>query len=105
MDGDRAASLGARALDVVDSLGCSDDPLEGSGDISPHQVGICPDIIRRHLDDGDVAPRILTDIQDMDRLEPRKQDDEVHHQRQNGALDKEIGDFHGWMRAGWIPAS
>ena len=100
VDGDRAEALPACALDVIDPLGRRDDAFQRRGDVAADEVGVGADVGGGDLDDRDVAPRVLADVQDMDRLKPRQQDDQIDHERQHGAPDEEIGEFHGTPRAG-----
>ena len=86
VDGDRAQRLRARRLDVVDAVGARDHALERRGDEAAHQVGVGADVERRHLDDGDVAARILAHVQRADRLQPGDQDDRLTTIARTGRL-------------------
>ena len=92
--GDRADALRAGRLHVVDAVGAGDDPLERRRDESAHEIGVRADVDRRHLDDGDVAARILPDAQRADRLQAGDQDDQVDDDRQHRPLDEKVGELH-----------
>ena len=61
--GDGADPLGTRRLHVVDAVGAGNHPLERRGDEPAYEIGIRPDVDRRHPDDRDVAARILPHAQ------------------------------------------
>ena len=91
---DRADPLAAGALDIINALGCCDDPFQRRGEVAAHEIGIGTDVGGRHLNHSDVAAGILPHVQHSDRLDSGQQNDQVDHKRQHGALDKEIGQLH-----------
>ena len=92
--GDRADALRARRLHVVDAVGAGDHALERRRDEAAHEIGVRADVGGRHLDDRDVAARVLPHAQRADRLQPGDQDHQVDDDRQDRPLDEEIGELH-----------
>jgi hypothetical protein len=94
VDGNRADSLRAGRLHVVDAIGARDDPFKRSCNEPTYEVRIRTDIRGRDLDDGDIAPRVLAHAERPDRLQPGDQNHQVDDDRQHWPLDKEIREFH-----------
>ena len=92
--GDRAAPLGARRLEVVDAVRPGDHPLERRGDETADEIGAGADVGGRHLDDRDVAARILPHGEGPDGLQARDQDDQIDDDRQDRPTDEEIRELH-----------
>src|SRR6185503_5513187 len=67
---------------------------ERRGDEPAHQIRIGADVRGRHVDDRDVAARILPDAQDTNRLQPRDQNHEVDDDCEHRPLYEEIGELH-----------
>jgi hypothetical protein len=65
---DRADRLAARRLHVVDPVGARDDPLERRGDEAAYEVRVRTDVRGGHLDNRDIAARILPDAERSNRL-------------------------------------
>ena len=70
------------------------DALERRRDEAAHQIGVGADVDGRHVDDRDVAARILPDAQRADRLQAGDQDHQVDDDREHRPLDEEIGELH-----------
>src|SRR5262249_33965935 len=94
MHGDRADTLRARRLHVIDAVRARDHALERRRDEPANEIGVRADIRGRDGDDGDVAPRVLPHAQGPDRLHAGDQDDEVDDDGQNRPLDEQIGELH-----------
>ena len=92
--GDRAKTLGARRLHVVDAIGTRDHALERRRDKSANQVSVRADVGRRDFDDCDVAARVLTNTKRTNRLQAGNQDHEVDDDRKDRPFYKEIRKLH-----------
>src|SRR5579883_1837824 len=92
--GDRAQALRARRLHVVDAVSAGDHPLDGRSNEAAHQVRVGADVDGRHLDDGDVAARILPHAQGTDRLQPGDQDNQIDDNGQDGPSYEEVCKLH-----------
>ena len=92
--GDRADPLRAGRLHVVDAVGAGNDPLERRRDEPAYEIGVRPDVDRRHPDDRDVAARILPHAQRADRLQPGDENDQVDDNRQDRPLYEEVCEPH-----------
>ena len=60
----------------------------GRGDEAAHEIRTGADVVGRDRDDGDIAARILPDIQRVDGLIPREKDDQVHHRGHDRPADE-----------------
>ena len=70
--GNRAETLRARRLHVVDTVRAGDDALERRRNEPAHEIGVGADVSRRDADDRDVAARVLPHAQRADRLQARR---------------------------------
>ena len=95
VDLDGADPGAARGLDVVDAVRAGDDALQLGGDVAPHRVGAGPEIDGGDADDGAVTPRILAGVELRVRHDAHDQDDDVHHQRDDGLADEQVGKAFG----------
>ena len=85
----------ALRLDVINSIRGGDRSFQWRRDKSAHQFGIGPDVNRIHGDRGDVAARILPNVEGLHRLQSGNQDHEADHHRQHRASNEKIGKrFH-----------
>ena len=98
--GDRADALRARRLEEVDAVRAGDGALERRRDEATHEVRVGTDVRRGDDDVGHVAARKLAHYQRTDGLQPRDQNHEVDHHREDGAADEEVGQFHEFAGVG-----
>ncbi len=88
MHRDRAQPLPAFRLDVINPVGAGDNPFQRRGDVAAHQVSVGADVGGFDRDHGDVAARVLPDVQRAVRLQPGQQDDQVDHRRHDRTADE-----------------
>ena len=94
VDGNRAESLSAGRLHVVDTIGAGNHAFQRGGNETANQVGVRAHVHCRDLHHGDVTARILAHAERADRLQPGDQDHEVDDNREDRALNKKIGELH-----------
>ncbi len=58
------------------------------------RVGARADVDGRDGHRRVLAARVLPDVEGPDGLQPRDDDQQVDHQRQDGAADEQVGEFH-----------
>ena len=85
---DRAQTLGARRLHIVDAIGARDNTLNRRSDEAANQIGAGADIDRCDLHHGNIAAWILTYAQRADGLQSGDQDHQINHDRQYRTLNK-----------------
>ena len=94
VNGDCAQSLRAGRLDIVDAVSAGNNPFERRSNETANEVCISPDVGRRDGDDGAIAPRILPNVEQFDRLKTGEQNNQVQHNGDDRTFDKKIGEFH-----------
>ena len=88
---DRADAGAAGGFDIIDAVSTGDNAFQLRGNIASHGIRASPEIDGRDVHDGTITARILTRVEFGVGHQADHQNDDVHHERDDGLADEQVG--------------